>query len=1024
VTVTELKLAPTRTGKVDSGALERRLRETVTGEVRFSDGDRALYATDASNYRQLPIGVVLPRSIDDVVATVAACREQGVPVLSRGGGTSLAGQCCNVAVIMDFSKYLNEVLEIDADRRFARVQPGVVLDDLRDAANEHGLTFGPDPATHNHCTLGGMIGNNSCGVHALMAGKTVDNVEWLDVLLYDGTRMRVGKDGDDLDAIIAAGGRKGEVYAALRELRDRYLGQIRARYPDIPRRVSGYNLDSLLPEKGFHVAQALVGSEGTLVTVLEAGLRLVSNPHTRTLIVLGYDDVVDAANAVPTVLQSKPIGLEGLDHLLFQLAAEKQLHPQALKLLPGGMAWLLAEVGGDSREDADRKARELGEHVQGSDHAPVDSKIFDDPDEEEKVWQVRESGLGATARGEDGTAAWPGWEDSAVHPDRLGDYIRDLRGLYAKYGYTASLYGHFGQACLHTRIPFDLVTEGGIADFRAFLDEAAHLVVDKYGGSLSGEHGDGQARADLLPIMFGEELVQAFGRFKAVFDPGNRMNPGKIVDPNPITGQLRLGTGYAPPPVDAVFGYPQDNGSFGRAALRCVGVGKCREHTTEGTVMCPSYMVTREEKDSTRGRARLLWEMLNGHLREQGWRSKEVLEALDLCLACKGCKSDCPVNVDMATYKAEFLHHHYAGRLRPRAHYAMGWLPVWARVAAVAPGAVNALAAAPGLAQAGKWLAGAAQERTVPVFARERFTHWFARRPAAPAGDGPRVILWPDTFTNSFHPAVGQAAVQVLEAAGCTVVVPEQDLCCGLTWISTGQVDIAKKVLTRTLDALREEIRAGTPVIGLEPSCTAVFRSDAHDLFPHDADVTRLQQQTFTLAEYLRRHRPDWSPPHLARAAMAQVHCHQHAILKFDAERALLRGAGVDLDVLNSGCCGLAGNFGFEKGHYDVSMGAGERVLLPAVREAEQSTAVLADGFSCRTQIAQGDTGRTAMHAAELLALGLTGVPDDVDAALQRPAAPTALQQAVALAAVGATAVGALAAAVAGGRMLLRRARR
>jgi len=1003
VTVTDLSLRRHR--EVDVDALETSLRATVTGEVRFSAGDRALYATDASNYRQVPIGVVVPRTIEDVVATVAACREHGAPVLSRGGGTSLAGQCCNVAVVIDFSKYLNEVLEIDADTRTARVQPGVVLDDLRDAAGEHGLTFGPDPATHNHCTLGGMIGNNSCGVHALMAGKTVDNVLWLDVLLYDGTRMRVGKDGDDLDAIVAEGGRKGEVYAALRDLRDRYLGPIRTKYPKIPRRVSGYNLDSLLPENGFHVAQALVGSESTLVTVLEAGLRLVSDPAARTLAVLGYDDVATAADAVPTVLESTPIGLEGLDHLLFQLAADKDLHPRALETLPDGRAWLLVEFGGEDREDADGKARDLVERMQGGEHAPVDSKIFDDPEQEHQVWQVRESGLGATARSEDGAACWPGWEDSAVHPDRLGDYIRDLQDLYAKYGYTASLYGHFGQACLHTRIPFDLVTAEGIAAFRSFVDEAAHLVVDTYGGSLSGEHGDGQARAELLPIMFGDEVVCAFGELKAIFDPDDRMNPGKIVRANPVTGQLRMGTDYAPPHVDAAFGYPEDGGEFATAALRCVGVGKCRQHTTEGTVMCPSYMVTREEKDSTRGRARLLWEMLNGHLREQGWRSTEVLEALDLCLACKGCKSDCPVNVDMATYKAEFLHHHYAGRLRPRAHYAMGWLPVWARLAAVAPAAVNALTAAPGLTQAGKWLAGVAPERTVPVFARERFTHWFARRPTGSEDerdpDKPRVLLWPDTFTNSFHPAVGKAAVRVLEDAGCTVVVPQQDLCCGLTWISTGQVDIAKKALRRTLDALREEIRAGTPVIGLEPSCTAVFRSDAHDLFPGDEDVTRLQQQTYTLAEYLRKHRPDWQPPQVDQPAMAQVHCHQHAILGFDADRALLAEAGVDLDVLDSGCCGLAGNFGFEKGHYDVSMGAGERVLLPAVRQADQGTAVLADGFSCRTQVEQGDTGRTAMHAAELLALGLdAGSFDGVDAALDRPAAPTAAQQAAALAAI------------------------
>ncbi len=1005
-----------RSAPVDVAALVATLRATVQGEVRFGDGDRALYATDASNYRQLPIGVVLPRTVGDVVATVAACRAHGAPVLSRGGGTSLAGQCCNVAVVIDFSKYLNRVLEIDPDRRFARVEPGVVLDDLRDAAEEHGLTFGPDPATHNHNTLGGMIGNNSCGVHALMAGKTVDNVEWLDVLLYDGTRMRVGRDGDDLDDIEAAGGRKGEVYAALRALRDRYLAPLRTRYPDIPRRVSGYNLDSLLPENGFHVARALVGSEGTLVTVLEAGLRLVASPPKRALVVLGYDDVAQAADAVPTVLESEPIGLEGLDHLLFLLAQDKNIHPKALETLPDGRAWLLVEFGGDDQDEADDKARRLIDRLADStEYAPVASKLFDDPLEEHQVWQVREAGLGASARAEDGTAAWPGWEDSAVHPNDLGNYIRDLQALYDKYGYTASLYGHFGQACLHTRIPFDLVTAAGIAQFRSFVTEAAHLVADKYGGSLSGEHGDGQARAELLPVMFGADVVRAFEQFKAVWDPDAMMNPGKVVDPHPLDAQLRLGTDYAPPPTDTAFGYDSDGGDFATAMLRCVGIGKCREHTTEGTVMCPSYMVTREEKDSTRGRARLLWEMLNGHLRDKGWRSEAVREALDLCLACKGCKSDCPVNVDMATYKAEFLFHHYRRRLRPRAHYSMGWLPVWARLAAVAPRTVNALAQAPGLTSLTKWAGGVAQEREMPVFADERFTDWFRRRPQPPQDGRPTVLLWPDTFTNSFHPAIARAAVEVLEAAGARVKLPSGLQCCGLTWISTGQLDVAKKVLARTLDALRDDLRAGVPVVGLEPSCTAVFRNDAVDLFPGDEDVARLQAQTFTLGEYLERHHPDWQPPHVGREAISQVHCHQHAVLGYSADRALLGKANVDVDVLPSGCCGLAGNFGFEDGHYEVSMACAERVLLPRVRQADPATAVIADGFSCRTQIEQGSTGRRAVHAAELLALGLRGRAagdGPVEAQVERPPPPSPLVRWGTTAVATAGVAGAVAAAV------------
>jgi FAD/FMN-containing dehydrogenase/Fe-S oxidoreductase len=1009
---------------VDLPALVADLQATVEGEVRFTDGDRALYATDASNYRHLPVGVVVPRTVDDVVAAVAACRRHGAPVVCRGGGTSLAGQCCNVAVVIDFSKYLNRVLEVDPERRLARVQPGVVLDDLRDAAEEHGLTFGPDPATHNHNTLGGMIGNNSCGVHALMAGKTVDNVEWLDVLLYDGTRMRVGQDGDDLEAIIGAGGRKGEVYAALRDLRDRHLAQLRTRYPDIPRRVSGYNLDSLLPENGFHVAQALVGSEGTLVTVLEAGLRLVESPSRRALLVLGYPDVAHAADAVPTVLESRPIGLEGLDHLLFELAQHKHLHPQALKKMPRGRAWLLAEFGGDDQDEANAKARDLAERLRRSkEHAPVDSTLVDDPEEERQVWQVREAGLGATARGEDGAAAWPGWEDSAVHPRDLGGYIRDLQSLYDKYGYQASLYGHFGQACLHTRIPFELTTAHGIAQFRSFVTEAAHLVADKYGGSLSGEHGDGQARGELLPIMFGDDVVRAFEQFKAVWDPDGKMNPGQVVDPYPVDADLRLGTDYAPEPVDVAFGYRADSGEFSKAMLRCVGIGKCREHTTDGTVMCPSYIVTREEKHSTRGRARLLWEMLNGHLREQGWRSEAVHDALDLCLACKGCKSDCPVNVDMATYKAEFLFHHFRHRLRPRAHYAMGWLPVSARLAALAPRTVNALAQAPGLTRLVKWFGGVAQERDVPVFASERFTDWFGSRDTPPADGRPTVVLWPDTFTNSFDPAIGQAAVEVLEAAGAHVKLPPGLQCCGLTWISTGQLDVAKRVLQRTLDALRDDLRAGVPVVALEPSCTAVFRSDAADLFPGDEDVARLQAQTFTLGEYLQRFHPTWHPPNVEGRAIAQVHCHQHAVMTYDGERSVLDAAGVEADLLPSGCCGLAGNFGFEDGHYDVSIACAERVLLPRVRAADPATAVIADGFSCRTQIEQGRTGRRAVHLAELLALGLRGGHGDgpVEQHVERPSPPSALVRWATTSVVAAAAAAAVAGAAAGLRQDKRR---
>jgi FAD/FMN-containing dehydrogenase/Fe-S oxidoreductase len=962
--------------EIDISALESNLARSVDGEVRFDAGSRGAYSTDASNYRQVPIGVVVPHTVEAGVAAVKVCQQHGAPLLSRGGGTSLAGECTNTAVVIDWSKYCNRLLSVDAERKTCIVEPGIVLDHLNDLLRDHDIEFGPEPATHSHCTLGGMIGNNSCGATAQRTGKVVDNIERLEVLLYDGTRMWVGETSDEEHGqILGEGGRRAEVYRQLRALRDAYADQIRNAYPDIPRRVSGYNLDSLLPERGFHVAQALVGSEGTLVTVLRAELKLVPRVHARTLVLIGYPDIAAAGDAVPDVLPGKPIALEALDDKLVGFERKKGMNPDALGLLPDGNAWLLVQMGGETKDEsddhADRLLTRLGKHRDDPDVA-----FFDDVDREKELWEVRESALGATARIPGQADTWPGWEDSAVSPDNLGDYLRDLRGLYEEYGYTeASLYGHFGQACVHTRIPFDLLSAEGITKFRSFVERAADLVVS-YGGSFSGEHGDGQARGELLPKMFGPAVAKAFGQMKAIFDPGDLMNPGKVVAPNPLDGDLRLGVDYDHQAPDTFFQYPDDEGSFARAVLRCVGVGKCRREG--GGVMCPSYMATREEEHATRGRARLLFEMLDGDGRggpiAEGWRSKAVLGALDLCLSCKGCKADCPVNVDMATYKAEFLAHHYAGRLRPRTHYSMGWLPVAAALASRAPKAVNLLAHTPGIDTAAKALGGIDQRRSVPSFADQSFQRWF--RGHEPTGDGSRgeLLLWPDTFTNHFDPGIPQAAVGVLEDAGWRVRVPDEPVCCGLTWISTGQLKTAKRVLQRTVGVLRDHVRSGGLVVGLEPSCTAVFRSDAHDLFPHDDDVDRLRQQTVTLAEVLRDHTPGWQPPQIHRTVRVQTHCHHHAIMGYQTDQALLTDAGLDVDVLDSGCCGLAGNFGFEQGHYDVSEACAERVLLPAVRDADVRDVILADGFSCRTQVNQSPSGgRQAVHLAELLRAGFEG---------------------------------------------------
>jgi len=886
------------------------------------------------------------------------------------------------------------------------VEPGIILDDLRNAAERHGLTFGPDPATHDRCTMGGMIGNNSCGVHSIMAGRTVDNIEELEILLYDGTRMTVGSCSEaELNQIIAAGGRRGEVYAQLKELRDRYAAQIRARFPKLPRRVSGYNLEELLPENRFHIARALVGTEGTCVTILAAKVKLVYSPPFRSLVVLGYPDVYHAADHVPEILAHKPVGLEGMDDYLLNFLKKKQaerahgMHTrpsvkhdataqqspefqvapgpkrkEAADVLPPGNGWLLVEMGGDSLTEAQAKCTRLMQALSMHPDAPT-MKRMDDPKEEKMVWEVRKSGLGATAFLPGNKNTWPGWEDAAVPPNRLGEYLRDFDKLRKKFNYECAMYGHFGDGCIHMRIDFDMVTTEGVKKFLQFLDEAADLVV-KYGGSISGEHGDGQARAHLLPKMFGEELVHAFALFKGIFDPTNRMNPGKLVEAYPPDSNLRLGPGYKSWRGETMFSYAESDHSFGRALLRCVGVGRCRRLDT-GT-MCPSFMATREEKHSTRGRARLLADIFTADVIHDGWKSKAVKEALDLCLACKGCKSDCPVNVDMATYKAEFLYHYYKGKLRPAGSYAMGLIYWWARLSSIAPGVVNFFAQNPLFSKLMKGAAGIAQQRPMPRFATRSFKkQHFARNGAGnraraldPSSTKPKVLLWADTFNNNFTPHTVQAAYEVLEAAGFEVVVPRQSLCCGRPLYDHGWLGLAKKLLQEIMTTLRPEIEAGIPIVGLEPSCIAVFRDELVNLFEGNEVAIQLSQQVFTLAEFLEKYAPGWEPPKMAGKALLHSHCHQKSVLTTAPDVALLKRMGLDVATPDTGCCGMAGAFGFDAHNYDVSVAIGERVLLPAAREAAAETIIITDGFSCREQVEQL-TDRQPLHLAQVLQRGL-----------------------------------------------------
>ena len=954
--------------------LERELQRTLKGEVRFDRGSRALYATDGSNYRQIPIGLVIPRDEEDVIATVAACRKFGAPVLPRGAGTSLAGQCCNVAVVLDFTKYMNKILELNPGRGFARVQPGVVLDTLRTQAEQHRMTFAPDPSTHNRCTIGGMIGNNSCGTHSLLGGKTVDNVEQLRILLYDGTQLTVSATTDDeITAKIEAGGREAEVYENLRRIRDDYSDFIRAGFPQIPRRVSGYNLDELLPERGFNVARALVGTEGTCVIVLEAKLKLIKSPQHRTLVGIGYEDAFVAADHVPEILEFKPIGLEGFEGSIVDgLKLKGAPH---VDLLPEGRGILLVEFGFDDPAMAEAAANDLLLRVQ-SGGAATTARIYT-KSEARHVWHLREAGPRAAAFAPGAVAEWEGWDDAAVAPEKLGQYLRGIRKLMDEYSYHGSFYGHFGHGCIHMRVSFDLESENGIRKYGEFVERAADLVIS-FGGSLSGEHGDGQSRGALLPKMFGPELMAAFAQFKAMWDPGNKLNPHKVLDPYLPTENLRLGADYKPQQPKTHFAFASDDGSLAKAALRCIGLGACRKQ--DGGSMCPSYMVTLEEEHSTRGRAHLLFEMLQGEVIREGWQDEHVKKALDLCLSCKACKSECPANVDLATYRAEFLSHYYEKKARPLHAYAFGKIDRWANMASPLAGLANFLSGSSLFRPLVNKLLGLEATRQIPRFAPRSFRSQLRNRQKS-AGDAsrnqsattnrkPQVVLWLDTFNNYFHPETSRSALDVLEDAGFDVYILAEHLCCGRPLYDFGMLDEARKYLLNILETLAPQIDTGLPMVVLEPSCASVFRDELTNLFPNHERAKKLRAQTFLLSEFLERHAPTYKPDQFAHKILVHGHCHHKALMKMTDELSLLRKMGAEVTSPDAGCCGMAGAFGFEKEKFAISQAIGERVVLPAVRKEPAQTLVIADGFSCREQIRQA-TGREPYHLADILRLAM-----------------------------------------------------
>ncbi|GAB2706611.1 FAD-binding and (Fe-S)-binding domain-containing protein [Nocardia thraciensis] len=933
--------------------------DAVAGVVAALDGlgigvddsalTRSLYSSDASVYRVSPGAVVFPRRGEDVEAVVAACAANGVPITSRGAGTSIAGNAIGTGIVLDHSRYLDSVLTVDAESRSARVQPGVAHASLQRSAAPHGLRFGPDPSSHSRCTIGGMIGNNACGSRALGYGRTSDNVRGLHVLTVAGEHLRLGSLAGP-DAAAPA------VLESLRTTVGGSLATIRSEFGRFGRQVSGYALDPLLPENRFDVTKLFVGSEGTLGVVLEADVTLVADPPHRVMGVLGFENMVAAAAAVPAILPFSPIACEGLDSRITDVV--RALRPGAVPEMPRGAGWLFVEFAG-----ADRPALEAMVSAVAAASGALDWRLVGSAAEAAALWKIREDGSGLVARTPSGRPAHAGWEDAAVPPEHLAEYLAQFEELLTGYGLTGVPYGHFGDGCVHVRIDFDLDDARGRERFEHFLDEAAKLV-GAYGGSMSGEHGDGRARSALLSHMYSPAALELFGRVKRHFDPGNLLNPGIIVDPLPASADIRyVPAPSAPQPL--AFGYPHDaDGLFG-AVHRCTGVGRCVAPNPSATVICPSFQATGEEKDSTRGRARILQDAVTGHLGAAGLSAPEVIAALDLCLSCKGCKSDCPTGVDMATYKAEVLHQRYRGKVRPRSHYSLGRLPLWLRLARRVPRLANRLSGIRVTHPMVAWVAGIDARRDIPAIGASADRRaWRAARRGTATGTKD-VVLFVDTFTDSFTPAVATALLEVLRAAGYRVHVPERNVCCGLTWISTGQLGGARRRLEQTVTALHPYVEQGMAVLGIEPSCTAVLRSDLVELVGTE-QARAVSGAVRTLSELLTGDEEYRLPDLSGVRVLAQPHCHHHAVLGWDTDRRLLERAGAQVRAVG-GCCGLAGNFGAERGHYDVSVAVAETQLLPALRAASSDTVILADGFSCRTQIEHLSHLRGA-HLAELLA--------------------------------------------------------
>ena len=991
-------------------------------DVDSSRGTRARYSSDAGLTRIPPLAVAFPRTPEQAIAAFDLARAHGVPLTARGGGTSCASNAIGPGLVLDFSRHMNRVISIDPEARTATVEPGCVGTTLQAAAGTHGLRFGPDPSSQNRATIAGMVANNACGPHATAWGRTCDNIVSLDCVDGQGRRFTAttGHDGALSDV------------PGLASLIDSNLAPIRTELGRFKRQVSGYSLEHLTPEGGRNLAAMLAGTEGTLALILSITVRLVPLPEAPVLAALGYHSMIDAADDVPALLAHSPLAVEGMDRRLVDVVRAHK-GPGAVPTLPEGDGWLLVEVGapGEDLEVTLERARALC-----AESAAVDTVVYPPGAQASALWRIRADGAGLGGRtppdGEGGgdQQAWPGFEDAAVPPEKLGDYLRDFTALMEEFDIDGLLYGHFGDGCVHVRLSMPLETPEGVAHSRAFLQSAARICA-AHGGSVSGEHGDGRARGELLRFMYSPEMLDLFARVKHVFDPGNLLNPGVLAAPMDeaeassrskartagVAGdpaELQPGVdsldrnlrrvAARPMPADGGFAFTHDGGDFTAAVHRCTGVGKCRA-VVSGTFMCPSYLATREEKDVTRGRARILQEAANSQL-VKAIDSPEVLEALDLCLACKACSADCPAGVDMARYRSEALFRTYRGRMRPLSHYTLGWLPRLTRVTARVPGLAsiaNAAMSVTPLRSLAFRIIGLDPRRGMPTLQSGTFTAWARRRslladsvpasansdpvsvareregatassmPDSPILSGPRdpsgrpyALVWADSFSQTLDDAGARAVVDVLEANGFAPIVAP-DACCGLTWITTGQLTGAKKHLASLLGVLAPFAASGIPIVGVEPSCTAVLRDDLLDLLPEDPRSGLVSSATHTLAEVLSAvPASEHSLPRLEGVEIvAQPHCHHYSVMGWDADQALLESLGARVTRLE-GCCGLAGNFGMEAGHYDLSVAVASHSLLPSL-SAKPDAVYLADGFSCRTQAAQL-AGRGGVHLATLLA--------------------------------------------------------